>query len=74
MMDVTAFLANSTKCDTWSKIKASHKGPYINDVHIVIADKKYVMRGWENFFHFDQYQMHADIEWSGEELKSQKIL
>ena len=33
MMDVTAFLANSTKCDTWSEIKASHKGPPINDVH-----------------------------------------
>ena len=25
MMDVAAFLANSTKCDMWSEIKASHK-------------------------------------------------
>ena len=25
IMDVTAFLPNSTKCDSWGKIKASHK-------------------------------------------------
>ena len=25
IMDVTAFLQNSTKCDSWSEIKASHK-------------------------------------------------
>ena len=48
MMDVTAFLANSTKCDTWSEIKASHKGPHINDV-CTIGNKKGVIRRQEEF-------------------------
>ena len=38
MMDVTAFLANSTKCDTWSEIKASHKGPSMKDVYTTIEN------------------------------------
>ena len=43
LMDVTAFLVNSTKCDTWSEIKASHKGPSINDVYTRGTKKMYSM-------------------------------
>ena len=34
IMDVTAFLKNSTECDTWNEIKASHKSAQLVELKL----------------------------------------